>query len=600
MAENKQVLNVTDLDFPSIKENFIEFLKGQDEFKDYDFKGSALNILLDVLAYNTHYQAYYLNMMANEMFLDTATLRSSVVSKAKHLNYLPRSVKAGTAHIDIEVFPFDNPTAVVINKNTRFIGKVGEDTYSFVPDKAYTIPKQMVAGKAVYRRKNVVLKQGDLLSYKWTVDNNNPTQRFVIPNPNIDTSTMSVTIQASKSTNRREQFTLAKDVNRISGEDKVYYLQEVEDGLFEIYFGDGVLGYQLENNMIVHVDYIATSGIVANGATNFTLQGSLNGYSDVSIKTTMKSMGGDDRESIESIKFNAPKTFEGQSRAVTARDYKTVIPKIFPNIQSMNIWGGEDNDPPFYGRVMIAIKPTSGFYLSNSVKNSIEKELMKEWSVVSITPMIVDPDYTEVMLDVTVKFNEMLTVLSNEDIKKMVIDKIEDYNENTLSKFESYFRYSKFVALVDSVENSITNNLTKVKMKKGFVPTLYTDTFYELKFNNPIVPNSVRSTYLDVGNKLVEDAVPHKRYLVDDGNGFIDLNIVINGVEQTYVNRIGTVDYNTGIIKVHNLKVNWFDGERIDFVVVPQNNDIIPMHNQIISLDMGSLSVNVIDDTDIG
>jgi len=599
MAENT-VLNVTNLDFTDLKENFVEFLKGQDEFKDYDFTGSALNILLDVLAYNTQYQAYYLNMMANEMFLDSAQLRSSVVSKAKHLNYLPRSVKAATAHVDIEVFPFDNPSAVVVNKNSRFIGKIGQDSYSFVPDKAYTIPRKIINGKAVYKRKGIVLKQGDLLSYKWTVNTNNPNQKFVIPNPNVDTTTLSVRVQSSANSTKQEFYTLAKDTNRISGEDNVYYLQEVEDGLFEIYFGDGILGKQLENNNIIHVDYIATAGDKGNHASTFSLQGSLNGYSDVNITTTMKSMGGDERETIESIKFHAPKTFEGQNRAVTARDYKTVIPKIFPNIQSMNIWGGEDNDPPFYGRVMIAINPENGYYLSDAVKNEIEKQLVKEWSVVSITPMIVDPDYTHIQLDLTVKFDEMKTVLTSEDIHRKVIEAVEKYDKETLSKFESYFRYSKFLTTIDNVDPSITNNLTKVKMKKSVVPTLYTNTYYELKFNNPIEPKTLSTSYFDVGNQLVEGAIPNKRYFKDDGAGNIDLNIVIGGKEQTLINNIGSINYETGLIKIHKLKVNWFDGKAIDFYVVPQKNDVMPLHNQIISLDLENLSVSVLDDTDIG
>lgn len=592
MRDKKTVLNVTELDFDNIKENLKDFLKNQDHLKDYDFEGSAISTIIELLAYNTHYQSYYLNMIANEMFLDSALLRSSVVSKAKHLNYTPRSNKAAVAHIELEVVPYDSPISVTLDRNTKFTSSVGGKTLTFVPLRSYTLPRVMSGNTAIYKKKGIVLKQGTPLSFKWTVSRQNKGQRFIIPNKDIDTSTLLVRIQYSPNSDYSEEFKIPKDTNRITGKDNIYFLQEVEDELYEIYFGDGLLGKQLENNNIIHINYLATDGQDGNHGSIFTTNESISGYNKILITTEMKSVGGDERETIESIRFNAPRTFEGQDRAVTIRDYRTILPKIFPNIQSLNIWGGEDNIPPYYGRVMIAIKPDDGYYLSAAVKKHIENQLIKDWSIVSITPMVIDPEYTFVVLNVNIKFDDIATVLTADEIRNKAEDAIVEYNSETLSKFDSYFRYSKFVSMIDGVDRSITNNLTTVKMKKKIVPTMHTKTYYELKYNNKIVPGSLETTFFDIGNKLIEGAIPNNRYFVDDKNGNINLNIMINGKEETYVAKMGTIDYTTGTIKIQKLKINWFIGDSIDFTVTPIENDIIPQQNQIISVDLQDLIIS--------
>ena len=600
MAVNNvlNVLNVTELDFENIKTNMKEFLKNQDHLQDFDFEGSAMSVLIELLAYNTHYQSYYLNMIANEMFLDSAILRSSVVSKAKHLNYLPQSKTAATAQIDLEIFPYDNPVSVVLDRKTRFESSVDRDKFIFVPEKTYTLPRTYnhSTGNYEYKKTGIVLKQGIPAKYKWNVDTKNPTQRYIIPNPNIDTTTLIVRIQYSVNSDYSEIYDLAKDTSRISGEDNIYYLQEIEDKLWEIYFGDGVLGKQLENGNIVHIEYLTTQADAANHCSTFNCTTSINGYSDYKIDTRMKAIGGDQEESIDSIRFNAPRTFEGQNRAVTIRDYKTVVPKLFPNAQSISIWGGEDNIPPYYGRVMIAIKPDDGYYMSETVKSRIENEIKDEWGIVSIQPMIVDPEYTMLQLDIVVRYDEMLTILSADQIEKKVEEVIYDYNNDELSMFDNYFRYSKFMSMIDATDDSITNNLTRLKLKKELKPSLNTVASYELYFNNPIKPSTLQTTYFDVGNPHVDGSVPNNRYFADDGMGNINLNIVIGETEQTYVSKIGSINYEKGIIKINSVKINWYEGDTIDFIVLPQNNDIVPQRNQILSIDMMDLKIAVQDD----
>lgn len=598
--KNNTTLNVSELDFDSIKSNFKDFLKNQSKFTDYDFEGSAMSVLLDILAYNTHYQSYYLNSIANEMFLDSATMRSSIVSKAKHLNYLPDSKKCSNAIVDIEVNPHDDPVSVILDKGTKFESNVNGNKYIFVPKQTYTIHRVYDdnVGKYIYKKEGIELLQGIRTRFKWVNNKKDFTQKFIIPNNNIDINTLSVRIQNSEQDLYSEEFFLAKDTTKLTDVDNVYYLQEVENNKYEIYFGDGVLGKELSQGNVIFAEYLTTQSEDANGCVEFKSLNPINGYTNYKITTKMKSVGGAPEEDMESIRFNAPKTFEGQNRAVTIRDYKTIVPKVFPQTKTLSVWGGEDNYPPKYGKVMISIRPLDGYFMSNAVKDKIKSDLIKDWSIVSITPEIVDPEYTFIIFDIIVKYNEQLTIYSADEIYDIVERTVNNYNNNYLNDFDSYFRYSHFTTLIDNSDNSITNNLSKVKLKQFVSPILNADTTIIIKFNNKIEIGSLKTTEFSVGGKLVDSSQVIKKYFMDNEDGTISIRFIHNGIEYIHLKNVGTIDYENGIIEIKTMTYNWLtENNNIEIVIEPIHNDVIQKRNQLLLIDELNSSIIIENDT---
>ena len=397
MASNK--LEISALDFDQVKANLKTFLQSQSEFQDYNFEGSGFSILLDLLAYNTHYLAYNTNVVANEMFLDSADLRSSIVSLAKMLGYTPTSPRAPIANIDV-LINNGSGTSITMSKGTVFTTSVSGTSYQFVTNSDHTI----APSSGVYRFSNINLYEGTLTTYKYTVDSSDPDQKFVIQTNRADTYTLKVKVQNSSIDTTTTTYTLATGITELSSTSKVYFIQEIEDGKFEVYFGDGIIGQSLSDGNIVILEYVVTNTTDANGASTFSLSGSIDGFSNVTITTNSSAQGGSVGQTKESIRYNAPLNYARQDRAVTTTDYETLVKELYPNAQSVSAWGGEDDETPVYGTVKIAIKAASGSTLTNTTKNSIITQLRK-YNVASVRPEIVDPETTQKILTSTVRFN---------------------------------------------------------------------------------------------------------------------------------------------------------------------------------------------------
>ena len=414
MAINtKGKIEITDLDFDTVKANFKSFLSQQSHFTDYNFEGSGMSVLMDLLAYNTHYLAFHANMLANEMFIDTALTRSAAVSHAKSLGYLPSSAKASNAYVDVTVTGVPiSQTTLVMAAGTIFTTSINDVSYKFVTIGDHTA----TSDTGIFVFSDVRIYEGTRVRYTYTVDSSNLEQQFIIPSAKVDTGTVVVSVQTSSSDVTTEVYTLNTDYATLDSTSLKYFLQEVEDGKFEVYFGDGVTGKKPIDGNIVILDYVVTNGSVADGATAFTPASNVGGYSNVTALATSTASGGGDSESVDSIKFNAPLKYAAQGRAVTPDDYKAIVPSVYTNIKSIQCWGGEDNDPPIYGKVYIAIRPNTGTSLTTTTKNSITTSL-KNYNVASIVPEIVDAEILYLVLGVTAKYNSTVTEKSKSDIK---------------------------------------------------------------------------------------------------------------------------------------------------------------------------------------
>ena len=471
-------LEISQLDFDGIKDNLKTFLSQQDEFVDYDFEGSGMNILLDVLAYNTHYLGYNANMLANEMYLDSADQRASVVSLAKQVGYTPRSAVSAKATIDLVVNNASG-SSITMSRGTKFSATVDEINYNFVNNADVSISP--VDG--VYKFSSLDLFEGTYLNFKYTANTSDTEQRFIIPNDNVDTNTLTVKVQNSASDSTTNTYTLAQGITGLDSSSKVYFLQEVENGRFEVYFGDGVLGQAIADGNIVILDYITCNRDEANGATTFTLAGNVGGFTDVTITTLNNANGGDAPETIKSIKFNAPRDYTSQDRAVTADDYKVLVKSLYANAQSVQVYGGEDAATPDYGKVYISIKAKSGSNLTELTKEGIVKSL-KSFAVASVTPVIIDPETTFITLTTVFKFDSSLTTKDVSTLQTNVLNAVSSYNTSTLEDFTGMFRYSEVLKTIDDADSSILSNITKVNMYKFITPTLNSALKYTVSFNN--------------------------------------------------------------------------------------------------------------------
>ena len=478
MSQHK--LNVSELDFDKIKTNLKTFLQSQTQFQDYDFEGSGLSILIDVLSYNTHYLSYIANMSTNEIYLDSADIRNNIVSLAKMLGYTPTSPRAPKALIDILVNDATG-SSVTMQKGTIFSTTVDNLDYQYTTISDITIAPV----NGVYKFENVTLYEGTLVTFKYTYDENDSDQQFMIPSTNADTSTLKVTVQNSNTDTTQEVYTLTGGYNNISKESRVYFIQESQDGKFEIYFGDGVTGKKLEDGNIIILEYVITNQEESNGASKFNLSGNVGGFTDVTITTESNSQGGSVHESSNSIKFNAPLQYAAQDRAVTATDYETIVKSIYPNALSISAWGGEDDETPQYGVVNISIKAKSGSTLTDTTKADIVTQL-KPFNVASVRPVIKDPETTSVLLTSNVKYDAKATAKTADTIRADVITSLSNYNSENLQKFDSVFRFSKITGLIDNTDASILSNITTVKIRKSFQPILLTSSKYNIYFRNAL------------------------------------------------------------------------------------------------------------------
>ncbi len=496
MAGANSNIQMADLDFNTIKNNLKTYLQSQDILKDYNYEGAALSTLLDVLAYNTQYNAYYLNMVANEMFLDTALQRDSVVSQAKLLNYTPKSATASQATINFRVNQVSEAT-LTLPKFTPFMSEAIDGiNYNFVSSDAYTTA--VTANTAVFN--NVILKQGIPGSVSYVVDSvQNPKYIFQVPDVNVDTSTLSVSVQKSSTNTFTTIYTPASDYLTLDSSSTVYFLQEGKGGRYEIYFGDDILGKKLTDGNIVRMSYVVTQGTSAFGANNFTLMGTVSGYANTSVQPLVAATQGSEKESIDSIKFQAPKSYSAQGRAVTKEDYITTIKqnKLGYPIEAVSVWGGEENDPPVFGQAFIAIKPTGGYLLTDTQKQRLVEDVIKPISVITVEPTIVDPDYTYINVTSNVLYDPKKTNRSAQQLQALVKNAIYNFGNATLNSFNSTFVQSDLVNSIKNLDYSIIACEISIDVQKKFLPNLTTPTTYKLHYGSPLAKgmfsSSVRS-----------------------------------------------------------------------------------------------------------
>jgi hypothetical protein len=500
-------LRVTELDFDTIKTNLRAFLKQQSEFTDYDFEGSGLNILLDILAYNTHYNAYYLNMVANEAFLDTALLRDSVVSHSKVLGYTPYSTRAPVAIIDFQANSASSTTGTLtLPEGFSFLSnQIDSKAYNFVVLQDTTVTK----ANSTYLFENLQIYEGQLVSYVFNYDaQSNPKQVFVLPDSNIDTTTIKVTVTPSSSNTAITTYQKVTDVLDITATSEVFFLQEGRSGKFEIYFGNDVVGKSLPDGALVTVTYLVTNGTIANKANNFIATSQVvdslgESISNFTISPLSAASGGADRESVDQIKFSAAAQFSTQNRLVTYKDYETYILNNYPNIDSISVWGGETNEPPVYGKVFVSMKPKENYYISEAEKQRIIDEIITPKAIIAVQTEILDPEYLYLVLDVQAQYDPKKTTASETAIKTNIRNAVLGYADTFLNKFGSKLIDSKLETAIDNVDlNAIIGNELTTRVQKRFEPTLNLNKSYTINFNVPLhrgtIANKLTSTEFDV------------------------------------------------------------------------------------------------------
>jgi hypothetical protein len=592
---------LAELDFDDIKVNLKQFLTNYRDkdnnliFKDYDFEASSLNILIDLLSYNTHYNAYLANMVANEMFLDSAVKRESAVSIAKHLGYTPQSYRSAKATVTFTVpNPVGTPTSLTLPRFSPFSTIINGVQYTFVNLDSITI--KPVDG--AYTFSDVELVEGEPLLYSYRVDVSGPSEKYTIPNKNVDTSTIRVTVQNSYTDLTSYTYTLAESLAALTPTSKVYFLEENPSGFFEIFFGDNVLGKKLTPGNIVKIEYLVSNGDACNVSGNidqtFSLGATIGGVSlPNNILATINSTGGGAGDTIEEIKFKAPRFLSSFNRAVTANDYKSLIEANYPLVESVSVWGGEESIPPVYGKVIISLKPYDGYTISDTVKASIKSNILNDKKVMAITPEFVDPNYLYINIDTKVKFDPKNSRYTAPEIEILVKKVINDYFKQELQKFNKSFIYSKLSKNIDATDTSIIGNVSSIKLQKRIVPVVGAENGYTgsstIKFANKLVSGSVVSTafYYTSGNTI------STAYLQDNlttaTTSTIDLLDLYTN--KTVVSSIGSVNYTTGDVTFASLNPTGY----------LENSTDIRIYSRIEEMDISSTKdmILVIDDSNL-
>tara|TARA_A100001011_G_scaffold95634_1_gene100566 strand:+ start:907 stop:2838 length:1932 start_codon:yes stop_codon:yes gene_type:complete len=605
MAVNNKRLRVTELDFDDIKDNLKIFLKDQTQFKDYDFEGSGMNVLLDTLAYNTHYLAYNANMVANEMFLDSSSLRSSAVSHAKALGYEVTSARAPTATLNINL----STTAATktMPAGTAFTSTVDGTSYQFVTISDITSTN---TGSNV-PFDSVTVYEGTYVTAKFVVDTSDVDQRFILADPRSDTSTLVVKVQNSTTDTTTTTYTKATDITQLSASSTVYYLQEVETGRYEVYFGDGIVSQAISDGNIVQLQYVITNKTEANGASSFSSPTAIDGVTNITVTTVAAASGGAEPESIQSIKLNAPLDYASQGRAVTTKDYEVYVKRLFPNTQAVSVWGGEDgsydsstgvSSTPEYGKVFISVKSTTGVDLTSAQKTNLETALAP-YKVASVTPVVVDAETTSLILGITIMYDSSATTYNADQIASLVATTVSNYNTSDLQLFNAPFRHSKLLGLIDATDTSILNSVATVTMAKNFTPTLSVSTSYNLNFNNKFYnPHSGHNA--DAGGIIsstgfyLNSVTTTEYFFDDDGAGNLRSYYLVAGVRTYNDLTAGTVDYVNGKITINAIiitgigEVDGTSSSIIRITALPNSNDITPVRNQILEIDLTNTTYN--------
>ena len=590
-------LRIAELDFDTIKSNLKTFLQSQSEFTDYDFEGSSLSVLIDILAYNTHYNAYLANMLINEMFLDSAVKRASAVSIAKHLGYTPRSTKSARAVLNVTVNNAPgNPATITLDRYTPFTVSLNGTAFTFYNLQPSTVTK-LISGEYVFSNLEVV--EGTPLSISYVVANPGPEEKFEIPSPTVDTSTLLVTVQTSATNTFSSAYVISDNIANITSNSRVYFLEENPFEKYQVYFGDDVTGKKLTVGNIVTIRYLSSLAQDAN-SSNLTTQTftttSIAGSSNVTISTVTNPRGGSPKETIGSIKFNAPRSYAARNRAVTSSDYETLISSNFLDAESVSVWGGEENDPPYYGKVLISLKPYYGFTISQATKDSIIETILKDKKVLSIQPEFIDPDYGYVNLKVYITYDSNTTTKTSSQIENIVRNTVTNYFSTQLQKFNKNFNKSFLINNILNSDSSIQSVLITIKLQKRFNVTLNKlNSFYGndvIKFQNAILPGSLTSTRFlvnfsntTVSSKIVD--IPNTMPPDNLGNGTLRLVNAESG--SILESNVGTVNYGTGLVNIFGitpigLPNNLFNF-RVTGTIQETNHNLQVSKNEILVLD---------------
>jgi len=590
----------TNLDFNDLRTQIKDYLRANTDFSDFDFEGSNFSILIDVLAYNSYITAYNTNMQANESFIDSATLRENVVSLARNIGYVPRSKRSAESKISCTVNTGSlNSRTVTLKAGIVALGAVESGNYIFSIPSAITTT---VDNFGIAYFNDISIYEGTYLTKTFTIDYSQPNQKYILDNTDIDTSTIRVSVSLTST----EKYSLYDNILNIDKNSKVFLIQEVNDEKYQILFGDNLLGKKPENGSTVLVSYIVTNGKTANGASNFTFSGSIVDNNAITITsgislltTTTSAQNGDDIEELDSIKYLAPRVYASQYRAVTANDYKALIPYIYTNVDSVSAYGGDELDPPQYGKVFISIKPRNGNFLSEIKKNEIRKKL-KQYSIAGIKPEIIDLKYLYVELDTTIYYNQSFTANASL-LRNQVINTLNIYSRSTdVNSFGGRFKYSKVNSLIDNTNRAITSNITKVKMRRDLQPAFNTFATYEICFGNKFHQKTNNYSIKSSGFKTNEftETLYITDFPISLSSGRIILFKLIDNNPVIVKNNAGTVDYTKGeiILDIINITSTSLETGVIQIEASPESNDIIALKDIYLQIDISNTVVNTIED----
>ena len=574
-------LNITEVDFADIKSNLKSYLQSQTQFNDYDFEGSNMSVLLDVLSYNTHYNAFYTNMLGNEMFLDTAQQRDSVVSRAKELGYLTRSARGASANVSITFSGISNSISEFeLPKNTTFTTNINDRTFTFVTPEA-----NIIKNVSNTFTKAITITEGTPVTQEFTVSDASPV-KYVLPNENVDTRSIFVKVKESASSSANTVYKQATNIREVNNQSAVYYLQETHDKQYEILFGTGSLGKPVVDGNIVQIEYRICHGLQTNGANTFSID-SLSitpSYSGATLAVNSVARGGVEIESVDSIKFNAPRNYKIQNRAVVAKDFERIILNENTNLSSVVAFGGEEAVPAVHGKVYIAIKPQGELIPTATLKDFI-KNSIKDRTMLGIDPVVIDPTYLYVIPTITTYYDTLKSNISTSAIQTLVRNSIINYSATNLEQFGKRLRYSRFVRDLDNTDESVLNNEAEFQMQKRFVPSTTSATLVELEFHNSIEKSSIISTPFTFNNFTAQ--------LDDDGLGNIRIFRFNTEKEKVFINSTaGTIDYATGKISINTFVVSAYEGIEIKVNANPVNKDIVPVREQIIIISSADAVIN--------
>lgn len=627
MATLPSQIRIAELDYDQILANLIEFLKADPTFSDYDFSGSGLRLLSRVLAYVTFYNSYYLSAAVNESFLDTAQLRSSVVSHAKMLGYQSHGTRSASYLANVTVVTSNtDPTTITLPKNTQFVLQSNSSvTFYNLADTQLT----QNTSANTYDATNVTLLEGRPAQYRFTVNTNDPTQRFIIPNANVDFAHMTVSVQTSATVNTITAFEEASDLLLANSTSPIYLVSEAYNGYPELRFGNGVIGKALENGNIVIVDYYISSGAAGNSVrgpfriNDTTIPNLVRGVTATPDANTVSSAGGENVESIEDIRYLAPLTYGTQNRAVTADDYKAIILEDYsPSISAITVFGGEEGDPsdpnerPIYGRVFIAIKPTTGLRLTQAVKDAITERTIKPHSIVGVVPEVVDPDYIYLIITTQVKYDPRATTLTKQQLANTISTAIDTYATENIEKFNTSFRFSRLIRAIDDADPSISSSLTRVELQKRVFPSLGVNNSLVVKFGTALFKNGTDSALLEPTSHrfsyLDHDDVEWQNCFLRERSGLVD--VVTYQTTETTVNNVttltrtlvviddavGTLDITTGVMRLANFAPQSIEGGALDlwFNALPDSGDLSPTLNRMFTVDADTITVQLTNDSD--